>query len=82
MPQVRAGLRERLRRRADRGRGSERDLELRRRQLGLEARVALDALEDGVRPRGQVEGLGVEHHELLLDAHGHGRVRLEGDTEV
>ena len=80
--QVRAGLRERRAPpRRPWARAASDDLELRGRQLGLEARVAVDARQDLARPRRQVERLGVEEHELLLDAHRHGRVRLEGGAK-
>jgi len=44
------------------------DLQLRRGQFELEARVAVDALDHLPRPREQVERLAVEQEELLLDA--------------
>ena len=47
------------------------DLELRGRHLELEARVAAEPGEHVGGVRREVERLGVEQHQLLLEADGH-----------
>jgi hypothetical protein len=53
------------------------DLDLRGRHLELEAPVAAAPLDQLRRDRGQVERLGVEQHQLLLDPYGQRRLRVE-----
>ena len=59
---------ERVDGRRDAGTRRRDDLQLRRGELQLEARIAADALDHLPRVRAQVERLGVEQEELLLDA--------------
>ena len=58
-----------MRRRAD-------DLQLRRRQLELEARV-VDAVEDLLRDAGEVQRRRVDEHDFLLEADGERFGRVE-----
>ena len=62
----------------DGGDGGGDDLELRRGHLELEAAVAVEPRQGHRRHRRQVEGLGVEQHQLLLEPDRQRLGRLEG----
>jgi hypothetical protein len=58
------------------------DLQLRRRHLELEPRVAAERRDHVARMRRQVEGLRVEQHQLLLEPHRRRVVLIERRAQL
>jgi hypothetical protein len=80
--EVASRRRERGDRRGHAGARRRHDLQLGRRQLELEARVAAAALVHLASAREQVERLGVEQEELLLDPDSEGGRRVEDGAQL